>query len=126
MSEWIKYTGSDEQIAEMLNAKNGVSLRYENGKQREHILKDFFNLNGIREPYEYLICQPHPLADMICQWARTGQFVWIRMTEHAYWISRLGEYDGKFTKDGKVVIKSWYPNWNISGAEYSFQPFEEK
>lgn len=31
MAEWKEYTGSDEQIAEMSNAKYGWICRYSNG-----------------------------------------------------------------------------------------------
>ena len=59
------------------------------------------------------------IAEMVCQWARTGQMVYVKTPariwpEHAY----IGDdWGGSYcTID---------PNWNIEGAEYSFTPFGE-
>lgn len=86
--QWIKYDGSDEQIAEMRNAENGYILMNKVG----HISEIAFNLdtNGLRsgndrrlmfncsEVSNYLICSPHPYAAQIQQWSRTGQPVYAK------------------------------------------------
>ena len=33
MSEWVKYTGSEKQIDEILKAKYGYIVRYDNGEE---------------------------------------------------------------------------------------------
>lgn len=145
MSEWIEYTGSEEQIKEIRHAESGficknndtesglLTIKYGQLKSDASdypILNTEWQnalINFIREnkTTHYLICKPRPLAEMIRRQALTGQPVWMRMTERAYWITVLGEYDGKITMNGKVVIKSFRPNWNIQGAEYSFTEFKE-
>jgi len=53
---------------------------------------------------------PHPLADMICQWARTGQPVWFKDKEN-------GKVTGPVTKG---------IDWDeLDFYEYSFTPFED-
>lgn len=130
MAEWKEYNGSDEQIAKMRETTNGFILRYSTGVQTEifkrignsyvgeyidsrrrllsgNNLKEVLTKNKITH---YLICNPHPLADMICQQARTGQPVWIRFV--AQDINKMIEYET--TK----------PDWNIPGAEYSLTEFK--
>lgn len=112
MTEWIKYTGSDEQMAEMnaaiRNNDNGIliSLRDKNTKI---IYSGLYSYKFDK----YLICNRHPLADMICQQARTGQPVWAKSPT---------------AKDvlGNPMQYCMYQNinWNIPDAEYSFTPFD--
>lgn len=64
------------------------------------------------EARSYLICEPHPYADMIKRWADTGQPVWIRRNRWDAGISI------------RVIEVTTTPDWNITGAEYSFTPFE--
>jgi len=115
MTEWKEYTGSDEQVADieiLLNSggcfitdpKSGIRWNKQSLPTRIIILKLLENTD------KYLICEPHPLADMICQQARTGQPVWIRFV--AQDINKMIGYET--TK----------PDWNIPGAQYSFTPFE--
>lgn len=118
---WIKYTGSDEQIAEIRNAENGYVLQYESGRQElnEWELDGIWNVLGeVDKTTHYLICQPHPLADMICQWARTGQPVWVRYAK----VCHFGQ-----TSEYEICnqIATPTPDWNMK-AEYSFTPFEEE
>jgi len=113
MTEWKKYNGSDEQIEEILDAKNGFTFRYitTTGLAQSRVYTDineiqrFFRCDEIAE---YLICNPHPLEDMICQQARTGQEVWVKDKSHKFCQSVTNT-----------------PDWNIPGAEYSFTPFEK-
>lgn len=73
MTEWKKYTGSDEQIEEMRNAKhgfitdNGGGVRFMARTNEDHAREK--PLLGVKK---YLICNPPPNADMIFQWALTG------------------------------------------------------
>lgn len=132
--EWIEYTGSDEQIEEMLDAvENGFLL---NSTRAAGVFKggDFMSsshLSGYLEYCEvthYLICQPHPLADMICQQARTRQPVWIRIKGYLP-MNTLHEDDlvDMLTHRGAVIITTNKPNWHIpGGAEYRLSPFEEE
>lgn len=124
--EWKEYTGSDEQIAEMLTTEKGFIV-----DSQQSIFKDSTILKmPVYETHvtwlkelladynvkQYLICNPHPLADMICQQARTGQPVWVRTlwNESVYGYRYL------------TFPPTTTPNWHIPNAEYSFTPFEEE
>lgn len=140
MIEWIEYKGTDEQIDEMRNAEHGYVCRYASGRQglvhKEKLgkmylcapeeLKILLDNMGFTH---YLICNPHPLADMIERQARTGQPVWIRLRK-PYSINIWEYKDHPTTKlmvDGRgVYLITTTPDWNIPGAEYSFEPFEEE
>lgn len=120
MAKWIKFDGSNKQIADVVASKHGVKLRYINGNESSMTVNahtDWQDASHIHDCIrdglivEYLICEPHPYADMICQWARTGQPVWV--------------------KEGKSHVRPFIyetntPDWNIPGAEYSFTPLEEE
>lgn len=88
-TEWKKYDGTDEQIAEIFNAKNGFIVdsqwsifKYPN--QLKISFDDPKNIEWVREHFkqykvkEYMLCNPHPLADMITRQAQTGQPVYYR------------------------------------------------
>ena len=130
MTEWKEYTGSDEQIAEMRHSIHGFVARNEDADSS--IIKVRFNqvfIEGQKDPIlpelfpttlkswldaagttHYLICNPHPLADMICRQARTGQPVWVRIITVGY---------------GAVVMVTTTPDWALD-AEYSFTEFREE
>lgn len=132
MTEWKEYTGSDEQIAEMNKALCGFVLRYSSGIQTEIFkrigssyigeyidsrrrLLSGSNLKEVLDKHKitnYLICNPHPLADMICQQAMTGQSVWV---------SRL--FECGIEKERQIFVTTT-PDWNIPNAEYSFTEFK--
>ena len=110
MSKWTIYTGSDEQIKELNSAigsrNSGVLLKLKDGTQKvvtSHLYAYDFS--------EYLICNPHPLADMICQQARTGQPVWWRAI------------DGGGTG---LCHKHFPPFAHPDTFEYSFTEFKEE
>lgn len=116
MAKWIEHTGSDEQIAEMENAKNGFICKNDYGYTWGDVYIDWSKC-PIGATH-YLICNPHPYADMICQWARTGQPVWVRYAK----VCHFGQ-----TSEYEICnqIATPTPDWNIPGAEYSFTPFED-
>lgn len=138
MTEWKKYTGSPEQIAEILNAKHGFLCVNTNGICSDILIncynniclkKNMFGLciSGNLANYlskektkSFLICNPHPNADMICQWAMTGQPVWIK---------KPVVYERVDTKQRSdvcyLVNVTCKPDWNIPGAIYSFTPLED-
>lgn len=117
MAEWKKYTGSYEQIEEMWNCSSGFIVRGNfvddpeqnfNSTQylsRQYLIDDLQSL-AVKQ---YLICDQHPLADMICQQARTGQPV--------YWKE----------KPAKRKSNNWSCNfipWHRHEIyEFSFTPF---
>ena len=116
MTEWKKYEGTHEQIAELRNAKEGVCLMFEHSKESFiYSLKDISTVDGVptlsNTVTHYLICNPRPHAKMIKQWAQTGQPVWIR------------ECRSPGAKTRSFVYETYNPDWNIPGAEYSFTPF---
>lgn len=145
MTEWKKYTGAPEQIEEMMASKYGVLFIHHNGDMTEtpvsakNDLPDHIDQRYGYPPTHYLICNPHPNADMICQQARTGQEVYIKITlrDLDYHISRLIEFfrfvdhgvdwhrAGQFEPGESVIFKTTKPDWNIPGAIYSFTPFED-
>ena len=135
MSEWIEYTGSDEQIEAMKNAKHGFIAKNtseESGVmfirhnqmfiqlQKEPCLTELFgnkidSFLSLNNTTHYLICEPSPLADMIKRQVDTGQPVWIKHEIH--WDRADNENTTYCTSE---------PDWNIPGAEYSFTPFDEQ
>lgn len=106
MSEWKEYTGSDEQIAEIENAKNGYIVNHYDGTeslvlssgQYKHVLGKFTR---------YWIIPDDHLREMKIRQAMTGQPVWVRK-----------HHDLGYTRTVTTT-----PDWNIPNAEYSFTPF---
>lgn len=118
MAEWIEYTGSDEQIEEIINCKTDVLCRYVNGLHRlksEMFLGDWKQ----RTLTHYLICQPHPYADEIKIWADTGCEVYVCEHHNNYYEGILESTDCFYHSPTNK------PNWNIPGAEYRLTPFED-
>jgi len=113
-TKWTEYTGSDEQIAEMINAENGFTFR--TGPFNEtSIWHNIINIEWYKnEITHYLICKPHPLVDMIIRQAQTGQPVWIRTNPFDWDVSVPSHYE------------TTTPDWNIPNAEYSFTEFKEE
>jgi len=136
MSEWIEYTGSSDHIAEIRQSVHGFIARNEDADSS--IIKVIFNqvfIEGQKDPIlpelfpttlkswldaagttHYLICNPHPLVDMICLQARTGRPVWMRIPVS------YERYGYRHITYGTTTT----PDWNIPNAEYSFTPFEEE
>lgn len=143
MTEWKKYTGSDEQIAEISNTKNGFVCR--NNETESGILtikygqlfsdqSEYPILNAMwagslklfadnNKTTHYLICNPHPLADMICQQAQTGQPVWVKSSRI---LSPSATYEFIEARLDCSIYVTTKPCWDIPNAEYSFTPFEEE
>ena len=105
MTEWKKYDGTDEQIAEM---RPGFIFKDGNAEEcnkiytasmfvsNEHIKNHLKNC-GVTH---YLVTNPHPLADMISQQAQTGQPVWIRIPRDMHFD---GLYQGKKGDIGRLI-----------------------
>lgn len=124
-AEWIEYTGSDEQIAEIINAKHGWVVRLIDDTESEIHEGDIRKEYRSDEVKYYLICNPHPLADMIIRQAQTGQPVWVKSPD---WTIDVSQCNGVLTGksiEGYMTFKTTTPDWNIPNAEYSFTPFEE-
>jgi len=83
-------------------------------------VSEFLNYNNTTH---YLICDPHPLEDMICQQARTGQEVYIKVTKQCLDKDR---YQFVEVCIGHSIYVTTTPDWCIPGADYSFTPFEEE
>ena len=128
--EWIEYTGSDEQIAEINDSvlMHGFILRNKYGsispvmKQPWHV-----TLIGDKDTTHYLIRQPHPYADLIKIWADTGCPVWVRPTKPYEF--EISDYENHPTTKLMVDHKGVYlittaPDWNIPG-EYRLTPFND-
>jgi len=107
-AQWIKYDGSDKQIAELCKADKefGFMALWKNGDYSGVIKNDWSGFD--KDIDKYLICDPHSLADMICQQARTGQPVW--------WRSITGGGTG-------LCHENFPPFMHPVEFEYSFTPF---
>ena len=111
--EWIKYDGSDKQIAEINDSvlRHGFILRNRYGsispvmKQPWHVA-----LIGDKDTTHYLICQPHQYADLIKIWADTGCPV--------YWRSKHGGAAG-------ACHENFPPFAHPNEFEYLLTPFED-
>lgn len=146
MTEWIEHTGSDEQIAEMFNCRNGFICKnddVESGvliikygqlfseEQEQPILDAMYkdSINKFLNKYKtthYLTIPDDPLREMKIRQARTGQPVWVKMGSSTYWVIAMRGFDLIYQDHVVSVIKSTSPDWNIPGAEYSFEPFKEE
>lgn len=136
MSEWKEFTGSPEQIEEIQNSKHGYCVRMadEEGAASCLVFYDDSQLDRLKTDtaiFQYLIAEPHPLEDMICQQARTGQdvFVHIAGTIYANYIAHRAAQDMDYFHSyyNKKLEATTYitkkPNWHIPGAQYSFTRF---
>ena len=118
MAKWIEYTGSDEQFEELASAKTIVRVRYANRQEVNRSCRLFKCERDakdiLQDAIAYLICQPHPYADIIKTWADTGCMIHVRepidyaMTGYMY-------------KD----YATDQPNWNIPNAIFRLTPFED-
>ena len=131
MSEWIKYDGSDKQIREIKSAKSYLVMGIDIGEEcsrfvsgplvwvdtSDHIDQRIRAQSNLKEQMEasnvthYLICQPHPYADLIKIWADTGCEVWVK--------------EGKSHRQPFIYVTD-KPDWNIPGAEYRLTPFRDE
>jgi hypothetical protein len=114
MTEWKEFTGSDEQIAEINNSKSFLLKRKDGAISFVSTPPLDLDAMGNETTIEYLICNPHPLAEMICQQARTGQPVWVKFTVDLEHYGRCCSYSESTTS----------PIWDLPNAEYSFTPFD--
>jgi len=135
---WIKFDGSDAQIAEIFAAKSGYLYRNSRGYE-SGICKNSLGNTGLifiskedqknefnnDEVTHYLIIPDDPLREMKIRHAMTGQPVYI-MSPYTEGLKGLGMV-GHLNKGGKgyYLYLTNTPDWNIPGAEYSFKPFEE-
>lgn len=120
MSKWIEYTGSDEQLKELLTTKskfmvdNKWSVFHKPTTLNMPATED--NLNWLAsflrdtKVKRYLICQPHPYADLIKIWADTGCPV--------YW------KDKEIHSSGECG-SCHYPFAQPGLYEYRLMPFED-
>lgn len=105
MAEWTRFTGSDEQIAEIENkscSTNGVLLKLKDGTELTifHNFQIDSDTKLYRELAEYFICEPKHHSDMIIEWAKTGRPVYV------------------VTENGERILcpnPTWY-----EGTRYSF------
>ena len=108
--EWVAYTGSDDQIADLEKAKNGIIAKNTYG----HIWDEIYLLwdHAPIGATHYWIIPDDPLREMKIRQARTGQPVYVKTPSK--------RAKGKFS-----YYKTTNPNWDEIGAEYSFTAFEE-
>ena len=111
MPTWKKFSGSKEQISEMMSAKDGFKWRDINGKESNivsgssaYALMLLYHKTDDANPvHEYMLCNLHPHAEMIIEWARTGREVYF-----------FDSYNQKW-------VESPNPLWRTD-AKYSFNP----
>ena len=129
MSEWIKYDGSDKQIREIKSAKSYLVMGIDIGEEcsrfvsgplvwvdtSDHIDQRIRAQSNLKEQMEasnvthYLICQPHPYADLIKIWADTGCPVYAKH-------KATGQTD---------EVCGPRVDWNHEEWEFSLTPFED-
>ena len=141
MAKWIEYTGSDEHIEEMckpgcIYAVMDVSGKvfgpyvwFDTSNHPDPRLREFNDLKSqlnTASIKQYIICEPHPYADLIKIWADTGCPVWVKVTKRNDWVRYI---DGVYYKPRAMVHEylepTTKPDWNIPGAEYRLTPFED-
>ena len=120
MSEWIEYTGGDEQLTELLTTDskfmvdNEWSVFHKPTRLNLPVTEDNLNwLAGLlrdTKVKKYLICQPHHYADLIKIWADTGCPVWYK---HKF-VAASGECN-------QLHVPFSYPDI----CEYRLTPFED-
>ena len=115
--EWVEYDGSEGQIEEIKSASNGVIFEYVGSFGIDTSVfkyaKDKYHIDNRLENKaiaKYLICQPHPYADLIKIWADTGCPVWYK---HKL-VAASGEC-------GPFHLPFSYPDI----CEYRLTPFED-
>lgn len=116
MSEWKKFTGSDEQIAEIKNNTNGYIVRNINldDVAMSDRVRVAFDLDGVTVAnFEYWLIPDDPLREMKVRQAQTGQPVWVRKL-----------FECGIEKEWQMFVTTT-PDWNIPNAEYSFTAFED-
>ena len=108
--EWVAYTGSDEQIAELRAATNGVLIRLADDKpgENEFVLQKDEDFN--RGISEYWIIPDDPLREMKIRQAMTGQPV--------FWKSKTGGGTG-------TCHNSFLPFTYPTEFDYSFTEFDD-
>ena len=113
MSEWIEYTGSDEQKKELASARTGFIVRWADGKL-SYPYSMQYTVQEIEEAWgkftHYLICQPHPYADLIKIWADTGCPVYAKC---------------KVTGQSCALHNTQRIDWNSDEWEFSLTPFKD-
>lgn len=118
MAKWIEYTGSAEQIRELKANTHGYIVRNIppiTGFILSPRIRYAFELSGISEvKFEYLICQPHPYADLIDIWRLSGCPVWYRAIE-------CKDFKGQCLSDEFNL----YPFARPDKFEYRLTPFED-
>lgn len=132
-TEWVKFDGSDEQIAEIMCSKNGFIVDsqwsvFSEPNKLKIALDDQANIDWLKQNFEdydvtkYWIIPADPLREMKIRQAQTGQPVWIRMPGYEAFPSKYETYwwNGRYTQT--VTTR---PDWNIPNAEYRLSPFED-
>ena len=104
MSGWIEYDGSDDQISDIKTSEHGW------------MTEDFIVIDGSAPIHDlisvgdkYLICQPHPYADLIKIWADTGCPVYAKH-------KKTGQTD---------EVCGPRVDWNYEEWQFSLTPFED-
>lgn len=119
--EWVSYTGSDEQIDEIMNSKYGFIVDsqwsvFNEPNKLQISFDDKTNIDWLKKNFKdydvkrYWIIPDDPLREMKIRQARTGQPVWYK---HRF-IESTGEC-GTFH----------HPFIQPETYEYSFTAFEE-
>ena len=118
MSEWIEYTGSDEQIELIRLNLDGIIWKDSSGfelttplrsliQRSRSDIKDFLKERCVKY---ILLCKRHPCADLIKIWADTGCPVYIKPKTPGRLCSSVAH--------GSRV------DWNHDDFEFSLTPFE--
>ncbi len=120
MREWIEYDGSDEQLKMLLTAKGkfivGRKMSIFKKPTSFNMVSNQENLDWLRKHFadykitRFLICKPHPYADLIKIWADTGCPVYAKH---------------KVIGQSLALRNAQRIDWNSDEWEFSLTPFEE-
>ena len=124
-TDWIEYTGSDEQIAEIRHCCNGVLIRLNDYNRivndHEFILEACEDLN--RGIGWYWIIPDDQLREMKIRQAQTGQPVWCRLKGYERFSPAM--YREYWFIGGYSVVRTTKPDWSIPNAEYSLPSWDD-
>ena len=126
---WTEYTGSDEQIYELNDTKNGYIVKYIDASSHIPCVSESNIIFGRPRDWEivthYWIIPDDPLREMKIRQPQTGQPVWVRSEDWTIDIDKCGGEIVPSEDKNCMVFYTTTPDWNTN-AEYSFTPFEEK
>lgn len=134
MSDWISYDNTQQQIDEINKStlSHGYALRYSNGYMtcKLHTIISLpldDKVQGVSGhlPSHYLICDPHPIINVMYQQATLGCPVYLKSPWSLHnMLPTQDNYECIGTTSTMFLFKSYKPDWYLPNTTYSLNPFE--